>query len=330
MTRSIRELMEVPADEHGAEWLNDALQTAIELEFSTIPPYLCAWWSIRSSADPVARSIRTIWREEMLHMGLACNLLVAIGGTPRLNVAESLPTYPGPLPGGVRPELVVTLAGLTRATVKTFMSIEYPEGGPIALRDAGFPTIGAFYGAVRDAFTKLPPREFDVRRQIEGPLGLTRIESLQQVTDAIDLIKHQGEGSNDTPEDTGPADLAHYYRFAEIDAGKKFEKDPVTGKWGFRGADVRFPDARPMGEVPARGYVELDVSPEVAALLTEFDMTFTAMLDQLQAAWENGDEASLEGAIDAMRALRGPAVALMDLPIPGTVVTYGPCFRLRR
>ena len=33
--------------------LQDALQTAMGLEFSTIPPYLCAEWSIGSD-DPTA------------------------------------------------------------------------------------------------------------------------------------------------------------------------------------------------------------------------------------------------------------------------------------
>jgi Ferritin-like len=47
--------------------LRDALQLAMQLEFSTIPPYLCALWSIDTNADPggVAALIETIVIQEM-------------------------------------------------------------------------------------------------------------------------------------------------------------------------------------------------------------------------------------------------------------------------
>ena len=42
--------------------LRAALQLAMQLEFSTIPPYLCVQWSIDTNADPggVARLIQNI------------------------------------------------------------------------------------------------------------------------------------------------------------------------------------------------------------------------------------------------------------------------------
>jgi len=46
----------------------------------------------------------------MFHLGLACNILSAIGGTPQILAA--VPTYPGPLPGDVRPQLTVYLGTL--------------------------------------------------------------------------------------------------------------------------------------------------------------------------------------------------------------------------
>src|SRR4051812_25644346 len=81
---TIRELMAVEERDHDLTWLMDSLQNAIALEFSTIPPYLCAWWSIKDDSDPVAISLKTIWKEEMRHTGLACNLLAGIGGRPNL------------------------------------------------------------------------------------------------------------------------------------------------------------------------------------------------------------------------------------------------------
>jgi hypothetical protein len=92
-------------------------------------------------------------------MGTACNVLTAIGGTPRLNTADFVPTYPGPLPGGVHTDLIVLLSGLTNDVVKsTFMEIELPESGPVAFtRGMAFPTIGAFYDAIFQAFQQIDP-----------------------------------------------------------------------------------------------------------------------------------------------------------------------------
>lgn len=53
-----------------------------------------------------AKTIREVVYEEMQHMALACNMLAAIGSTPRINDPQSIPTYPHPMPGGVRPDPV--------------------------------------------------------------------------------------------------------------------------------------------------------------------------------------------------------------------------------
>ena len=201
----IVELMRAPL--HDLPWLKQALQAAIKLEFATLPPYLCARWSVKSGNDPVARSIRAIVMEEMFHMGLACNLLTAIGGAPVLNTPAEVPEYPGPLPGGVHPGLEVGLEGLSVSSAAVFMTIEYPQGGPIALRHIEeYPTIGDFYDAIEAAFVDLnPPLTLD--GQLEGPLGLTKILAIRDVLQAIAIIKRQGEGSALSPEDTGPDDL---------------------------------------------------------------------------------------------------------------------------
>jgi hypothetical protein len=81
----IVELMRVPRAAHDKAWLIESLHAAIKLEFATIPPYLTALWSIQNRGDEVAQSIATVVEEEMLHMGIACNLLAALGDTPRLN-----------------------------------------------------------------------------------------------------------------------------------------------------------------------------------------------------------------------------------------------------
>jgi len=329
MDTTIVELMRVTETARDLNWLKKSLQAAIKLEFATIPPYLAAYWSVKSQTDPVARSIRTIVvREEMLHMGLSCNLLAAVGGAPLLNSPGAVPVYPGPLPGGVHPGLEVCLQGLSEEAVRLFMEIEYPEHGPVALKlDDTFPTIGSFYTAIQAAFETLQP-ELAEERQLEGWLGLAKIRTVKEVQTAIQLIKRQGEGSKESPEDTGLGDLAHYYRFGEIYHKKKLQKNSTSGKWEFTGPDVPFPDVWPMAKVPAGGYRKEDVTGEVWDLLERCDRSFTDMLNHLQRAWETASEDSLDHAVDAMRGLRDPAVALMRTQIPSMQGNYGPCFRL--
>ena len=323
----IVELMRVPAVAHDLAWLRRSLQAAIELEFATIPPYLTAYWSIKNRQDPSAVSIREVFTEEMLHMGICCNLLVAIGGAPVLNTPEVLPSYPGPLPGGVHPGLEVWLEGLSTELAKLFMDIEYPEGGPVAFVEE-FATIGEFYGAIDAAFAALAPL-LSVERQREHYLmpALTVMSSLDQARSALDLIKRQGEGSKASPEEAA-GDLAHYYRFGEIHHGRKLRQDPVTGKWDFGDEPVPFPDVWPVGRVPDGGYTREHVSDEVWTRLQQFDQVFTSMMNHLQAAWATSTPESLDAAVGTMYALSGPARALMKIQIPGTTRNYAPCFRL--
>ena len=94
---------------------------------------------------PIIRRIKDVVLEEMLHLGIACNLLNALdGGMP--NISGSVPTYPRwGLPGGVHPGLACGSALFSKAVVAdTFMKIEEPESGPIVwYRGESFPTIGA-------------------------------------------------------------------------------------------------------------------------------------------------------------------------------------------
>jgi hypothetical protein len=89
MGRAILEMMAVASAERDIEWLKKSLQAAVELELSTLPPYLCAMWSIKdtSAGSPGAfayKLIDSVVRQEMTHMGFVCNMLVGIGGTPAI------------------------------------------------------------------------------------------------------------------------------------------------------------------------------------------------------------------------------------------------------
>ena len=160
-------LLKRPKSRRNREWLEHALQSAVSVEFSTIPPYLSALWSIKDQMHPVAASIRNVVQEEMLHMALACNMLTALGCVPKINDPMMVPSYPGRIPGGVHPELTVSLSGLSDASLDVFIAIEAPSAGRRSKtleNGKDYKTIGAFYQAILGAFQMLNP--FPVRLPI--------------------------------------------------------------------------------------------------------------------------------------------------------------------
>ena len=322
----IAELMRVPKAGHDATWLAQSLQAAIELELSTIPLYLCALWSIKTPNGVVYEHIQKVAFEEMLHLGLACNMLTTIGGTPRIAGLTTAPKYPGPLPGGVRPGLTVYLAGLTRQMVKeVFMEIEYPQAGPVAFAlSPTFATIGDFYDAVLDAFVANAGAIAGTKQlATSAPLfgELFPIASIDDVKKAIGEIKEQGEGTSQSPNAVEfGGKLAHYYLFGEIYNGKTLRQN-ASGQWKYEGDPVPFPEVFPVARVPDGGYPNL---PEAVA----FDKLYSKLLQQLETAWVTGNQDLLDDAIfPKMSQLAGPARHLMQMPLDAGGFAYGPSFR---
>jgi hypothetical protein len=319
----IPSLMAVERTKRDIDWLRKALQWAVELEFSTSPPYLSGMWSIIDEGDPVRGYLSDIVLQEMLHMGLACNMLCTLEGLPK--IASALPTYPGPLPGGVRPELRLWLAGLSRAMVRAvYMEIEYPENGPIAkFLDEEYPTIGNFYSAILEAFRNLPASAFKNVRQCTAPglggVGLFRIDCLAAAERAITIIKEQGEGTSVAPfPSEDPEGRAHYYQFAEIYFGRRLVK--ADGQWGYTGDEIRMPPAFPMAEVPEAGY---------GAITRQFNEQYTDVVNLLQSAWETAQgQSSLDRAVLLMPSLGSYARDLMGQALPNGSGNYGPDFKL--
>lgn len=104
------------------------LQTALELEHATIPPYLTALYSVKNGHNnKVVSLLKTVVVQEMLHMSLVANLLNAVGGEPVLTRPGFVPRYPTALPSGLQPGLVVRLQNISLPLIKdVFMKIEEP------------------------------------------------------------------------------------------------------------------------------------------------------------------------------------------------------------
>ncbi|MGH9277327.1 MAG: ferritin-like domain-containing protein [Acidimicrobiales bacterium] len=307
------ELLAVPVEQRDLGWLQRSLQVAAELELFTLPPYFCGQWS----ANDVSSTIQRITFDEMGHLGLALNLLVAVGGTP--TVATRPPVYPGPLPGGLMPGLTVPLRGLTKDYLGAFMQIEHPGASPLTPPPPE-PSIATFYQAIYAAIEAVNPT-ISTARQLESFIGVVIVETVDDARAALDRLRDEGEGTTEVPN-LGEDRLPHYYRFAEIFHGKTLVE--VDGALKFAGEPVEF-TALPMAPVPAGGWP--NPSAEVKALLDRFDRTFSSLLNHLQRAWGHGDSDALDSAVANMRFLRGPASDLMEIPLPGGGGNYGPQFR---
>lgn len=333
------------AEECGADcyiqWLKCALQDAIILELATLPPYLTAMWTIKAQSDSVSDSFSSIFRDEMSHMGMACNLLAALGGKPSVTGEDVVPQYPGPLPGGIdpAPDFEVKLQRLTKNAIMDFRIIERPKFDTLPLpdpndlaplpdhpNDDGDPTIGDFYNAIKECADSNihDGNGINSALQIEYGSYVEKVTNKQEFLDAIDKIVREGEGSENAPEGdqngSGQDKYAHYYRFTAIEYGKEIGE---TGRsWAYSGDEIPFPtgaDVYPMADIPEGGY---DISKA-----KEFDQTYSEMLCYIQKAWDEVDSEYLKKSVEKMRELKDKAQELMNIQINGNRETYGPCWR---
>jgi len=264
--------------------LQDALQTAMQLEFATLPPYLCAQWSINSDPSNVAGIIQDIAVQEMHHFALAGNMLTAIGGTPDVANSAFVPSYPTHvLPGGIPQTLAVDLQPLSLDQLQVFMQIEYPEFPPIALARASAPaTIGAFYDTISEGFTTVNPTINPSAHSVNVP-GSGQITSVADAQAAIQRIKIEGEGTEGSP-DQPPVDgtqFAHYYVFKEIYTGHKLVQGQ-DGHWSFTGDPIQLPTAYPFSQSTA--------SPDPSLA---FNQALTQLLIGLESCWTTGARPSI-------------------------------------
>jgi hypothetical protein len=318
-----------------AKELGVFLQNAIVLEHSTIPPYLTAMFSLRAGTNAqIARQIHDIVIEEMLHMAIAANILIAIGGSPAINTPNFIPNYPGPLPMNIG-DLVVGIEAFSIDVVKnTFMAIEEPEHPipikTVELESVQFATIGQFYDAIKDQIQALGPSIFRfpyAPPQVVSPKWfgdrLFVITNPYTACKAIDLIKLEGEGTSESPF-ASPGDPAHFYRFGEIAAGRKIIQTPDGFAYG--GAPILF---EPSGVWPIRPNCKIaDFKPGTHARtrIEAFAYNYSALLNSLHNAF-NGDPSQLDTAIGIMYDLRTSAVALMETDTGDTSgETVGPSF----
>jgi len=336
MIRIERALVDGVRNARQASDLHDYLQQAIKLEHSTIPPYLTAMLSLKPGVNGrIAQLIRSIVVEEMLHMSIAANILVAIGGHPAINIPGFVPTYPGPLPmsiGGA--DFEVGIAAFSIELVrKTFMTIEEPEH-PIPVKERttlalpAYATIGEFYAAVKEKLAELGDGIFKVGRDKQmlswfPPEVLFPIVNVKTAWAGIDIIVDQGEGTSTDPFQS-PGDPAHYYKFGEIAAGHELIRTPTGYAYG--GKAVPFD---PAGVYPIKSNCKIADFPAdslAGERIREFALSYSNLLNALHDTF-NGHPQTINDVMGLMYDLKVTAPRLMTTPIPGLAgVTVGPSF----
>ena len=336
MIRLDRKVVEAVQAAAVREDLYPWLQNAIELEHSTIPPYLTAMFSLKPGTnDEIARLIRSIVQEEMLHMTIVGNILIAIGGRPKINVPGFIPKYPGPLPMAIGGSTFkVGIEAFSQPLVHDiFMEIEKPEH-PIPVKTLAaravpdFATIGEFYlalikkiGDFGDSIFTVPASEqvlnwFDAAR-------LFPIVNTKTADKGIQIIIDEGEGTRTDPFQS-PGDPAHYYKFGEIFFGRKIVK--TADGFAYGGDPIPFD---PAGVYPMKAnpkIADFAAGTQARSRVEAFSYAYSNLLNALHSAF-NGQPAKIDVAIGLMYELKMIAVSLMQTPAgDDSTMTAGPSF----
>jgi hypothetical protein len=285
--------------------------------------------------DLISSLIRSIVVEEMLHMTIVGNILIAIGGRPAINVPGFIPTYPGPLPMSIGGSgFTVGIEAFSKPLVeKVFMKIEEPEhpipvATTLALGLPEFATIGEFYEALKKKIAGFGDSIFKVpaSQQVLGWFESARLFPMTNVASAskgIDIIVDEGEGTRTDPFQS-PRNPAHYYKFGGIFNGRTLIK--TADGFAYGGDPVPFDPAGVYPLRPNSKIADFALGSQARARVEEFSYAYSSLLNVLHDAF-NGQPARIKGAIGLMYELKMVAVSLMQTPAAqGSAMTAGPSY----
>lgn len=323
---------------------------AAELEHEIMCCYLYAAFGLRTEPSdglpPEQLSAVRRWRgeimsiaiEEMGHLALVSNLIVAVGARPNFG-RQNFPVPPGFHPADIH----LALAPFDRDTLDHFIFLERPlssdiadspafAGGPAYKRGSAsgrfFPagqdyaTIGELYEEIAAAITRLSiaygetmlfsgPREAQLGPDTVSLPGLLTIGNLADATQAMKRIVEQGEGASQHDEHS------HFARLVGI----RQEYDAILA------VDPAFRPSRPIARSPVMrrpadpvGKVYVD-APDAAAIIDAGNAAYALMLLCLSQSYarpaghDPGEKRVLvDAAIDLMGAASRLGVALSRFP----------------
>jgi rubrerythrin len=334
--------------EDARQALGGLLQSALQLEFATIPTYLSAAFSLTSNRK-ISDLILRAAIEEMLHMTAVANLMNAIGTAP--DIVAAVPDYPHHLTV-LDPPLQLDLRSFSFDLVENlFMRIEVPEEpvvfpslAPAVDRPK---TIGQFYAdiieiidsdkipglfdnAVRDAY-----KQREVRPNFKPIAYLNNQDTSRyplkpeidfRITDKASAVRHlswvvdQGEGSAPFDPLTAEGIPGHYYRFQSILKSRFLVKDENAQPLGysFSGGDLPF-DPTGVHEFRTNAKTaDYGAVPAVQKSMQRFNESYTSMINSLHQAFNCPGEdqqeqamAAYGDALDTMRNMPNQATAII-------------------
>ncbi len=327
------------------ESLREHLQWSVEIEHGTLPPYLCALYSIEEGHNTdAAEVIHSVFMEEMLHLTLAANVLNAIGGSPVLDSPQLMPTYPAFLPHS-NEAFQVPLAKFSPESVETFMKIERPSDHDGLPEDDSYETIGQFYEAIEEAlgrlagelgekvlFTGDPSRQITAEFYYGGAGKIVTVTDLASALAALEEVVEQGEGLQHEEVWDGDQDMfhperpevAHYFRFEELAAGRRYQAGD-TPQSGPTGSELVVDWGAVHNMRPNPRSSDYPVGSEVRKHMDDFNHTYSGILHLLHEAF-NGSPLLLAVSTGVMYGLKEQAQELMSLPTGDGTTTAGPSF----
>ena len=352
--------------------LVDALSQAAELEHLLCCSYLFAGFSIKKTPDETldlaeteqtrewATQIMLVARQEMEHLGMACNLLTAIGACPDFSRANF------PQPAGYLPVNIPTeLTAFSLETLDRFIQFEKPDwpgqnSTPCEPTSAHgeslitYDSLQVLYEEIRQGFIKLNtklgaenlfigPTEAQITNQtlfdqtakgyqvnLNGVLAKNPEDRLKEATSIIDQIIAEGEGAPTS------AAGSHYARFVKI---RDEYKALISQRPAFN--PVKPVAANPQTFRHASGGQGTEISnPLTLQVANLFNLVYESMLLLMIRFYAHTDETDTE--LTALQeiaffplmtmGIRPLGEVLTDLPVDdGTSgLVAGPPFELHR
>ena len=342
--------LESPIVVENREELFFLLSEAAQLEHMIMCQYLFATFSLkRDTSEGLTqaqleaikhweRIVLDVAVQEMLHLALVNNLLIALGSIPYFDRAN-FPLHGKYFPAGIR----LMLLPFGEQALQHFLFLERPEGmtreDAIGFEAAGLPyppmplddiapeaqdyaTVGHLYRGIEQGFRHLVDKYGEERVFIGPPQAqmtqkyfgwpeLIPVTDLASAVQAIETIVEQGEGAR------GEWQNAHYGKFLEV----------WNEYHAMKGQDPGFEPARPVTAAFTRppldtSDVEIITDPFTADVAALFNASYEVVLQVLIRLFmyhgETEEELkTLSGvAVDAMFSLIEPLGHLLTtLPI---------------
>ena len=315
--------------------LIDVLSEAAELEHNLCCSYLFAGFSLKGDGDGLSEDqcaavrrwkqvLREIATQEMLHLALTSNLLMAIGAAPhfgRPNFPQASKHYP--------PEIRVALTRFDADTLDHFIYIERPDGADeeegstftssespqpaaqttdIVPQAQDYVSVSELYRGVEQGFRDLvdklgeervfigPSEDQATPERLDFP-GLIAVSDLASAVQAVNLIIEQGEGAPRNQNES------HYAQFLQI--RKEFQE--------IRQQSPEFDPSRPVLDNP---FTRVPSDADAAHVMTDpltvevadlFNGAYAAMLDFLLRFFAHTEESD-----DELKTLIGTAIGIMS------------------